>query len=805
MTRLAQDLRYAWRTLRKSPVFAAVALVTLALGIGANTAIFTLINAALLRPLPFPGPERLALVWEDTSMFGLKDSPVALGNYVEWRARNRVFQQMGALEQRTFRLTGIGEAQQIQGSVVTASLLETLAVQPALGRLFREDEDRPGAPKTAILSDGLWRRGSGGDPGIVGRTVEVDDEKHVVVGVMPAGFRFPDGENEIWLPVGTYYTLADFADKGRHNWMAVARLKPGVSMARANEDIRAIARRLEHDFPQTNERVGAFVAPLRDHFVADLRTALMVLAGAVGFVLLIACANIANLLLSRASNRRREVAIRAAIGASRARVVRQLLTENLLLAGCGGLCGFAIAVWGVKFLAKTLPAGIAAMSAVTVDSRVLGFTLAVSLITGAAFGLAPALEMLRVDLHQMLKQGGARQGTAAGLRGVRGGLVISQVALAFVLAMGAALFLQSFARLRGMDPGFRTGNILTMKTPLLGRQYRDPMKRAAFYDQVLERVASLPGVISAGFTNGIPLVVKGNVIGFTIEGRPRLAPNVFSNANFRVVSADYLRTMGISLRQGRPLDLHDTADAPPVALINEAMKRKFWPDESAIGKRFQFGSSRPWVTIVGVVSDIRQSGLDTPPRPEMYLPGAQARTPLTGLAIRTSGDPRGLATSVRRVIRSVDMDVPVTDVRTMEEVLNREVFQRRVHTLLLSLFAAVALGLASLGIYGVLAYLVSQRTQEIGIRMALGAGPRDVLLAVAGQGIGLSAAGVALGVAGALALNHAVSQLLFGVSATDPLTFAAVASLLLAVASVASYVPAQRAMRIDPILALREE
>jgi putative ABC transport system permease protein len=805
MSRLVHDLQYGLRTLRASPVFTAVAMLTLALGIGANSAIFTMINAALLRPLPFPEPERLVLVWEDTSMFGLKDSPVSLGNYGEWRRQNRVFHQMGALERRTYRLTGTGEAQQISGSTVSAGVFQTLAVQPALGRIFREDEDQPGASKTAILSDGLWQREFGGDRNIVGRAIEIDDEKYVVAGVMPPGFRFPDSNNEIWTPFGTAFRSDDFGNKGRHNAMVVARLNPGATVAQANEEINSIAQLLQREFPLTNAKVGAFVAPLRDHFVADLRTMLSVLAGAVGFVLLIACANIANLLLSRASNRRREVAIRAAIGASRGQVATQLLTENLLLAGGGGLCGLAIAVWGVKFLSKMLPSGIAGMSAVTVDLRVLGFTLAVSLLSGLAFGMVPLFEMLRVDLQQMLKQGGARQGTTAGSRAVRRGLVISEVALTFLLALGAALFIQSFARLRGMDPGFRTADILTLRTPLSSRHYRDPSKRTEYYRQVLERVAALPGVVSAGFTNGIPLVVKGNVNGFAIEGRSRLSDGAFSNANYRVVTEDYLQAIGVPLRTGRYLDRHDTADGPPVVLINEAMKRKFWPDEDAIGKRFRFGSSRPWIAVVGVVGDIRQSGLDQLPRPEMYLPATQVPESLSGLAIRTKTDAKALAQAVRREIRMVDKDIAITDVATLEEILDREVFQRRIQMSLLGIFAAVALVLASLGIYGVLAYLVSQRTQEIGIRMALGARPRDVLLRVAGQGIVLSAVGIGLGAAAAVALTRAVSKLLYGVAPNDPLTFAAVGALLLAVASAASYLPARRAMKIDPILALREE
>jgi predicted permease len=735
----------------------------------------------------------------------LKDSPVAVGNYVEWRAQNQVFDRMGALEWKSFRLTAAGGTEQVGGCVVTASLLETLGVPPALGRLFREDEDRPGTPNTVILAYGLWQREFGGDPGILGRMVEINDDKYQVAGVMPAGFRFPDSSIELWAPVGTSYQPGEFTNKGRHNAMVVGRLKPGMSVARANQDIGAIARRLEKVFPRTNERVGAFVAPLRDHFVADLRSLLLVLGGAVGFVLLIACANIANLLLSRASGRRREVAIRAALGASRGQVTRQLLAESLLLAVGGGACGLALAVWGVRLLAKMLPSGIAAMSAVTVDVRVLGFTLAVSLLTGLVFGLAPAVEMVRVDLHLTLKQGGGRHGTTPGSRQVQRGLVIAEVALAFVLAMGAALFLQSFARLRAMDPGFRTTNILTMRTVLSGRQYSDPVKRAAFYEQVLERVGALPGVISAGFTNGIPLVVKGNVNGSQIDGQVRLSPGTFSNANYRVVSPGYLQTIGITLREGRSLERRDSADAPPVALINQAMKRKFWPDESAIGKRFRFGPSRPWMTIVGVVGDIRQAGLDQAPRAEMYLAVAQAPETLTGLAIRTNGDPRGVAAAVRAEIRAVDQSVPITDLLTMEEVLDREVFQRRALMLLLAIFAAIALLLASLGIYGVLAYLVAQRTREIGIRMAMGARPRDVLLGVAGQGVGLSAVGIAVGASATLGMTKLVSTLLFGIAATDPATFAGVAVALLAVAAAASYVPARRALRVDPILALREE
>ncbi|HEY2013607.1 MAG TPA: ABC transporter permease [Bryobacteraceae bacterium] len=463
--RLVQDLRYACRTLRKSPVFTMVAMLTLALGIGANSAIFTLIDGVLLRPLPFPEPDRLVLVWEDTNMFGLKDSPVALANYMDWRAANHVFQQMGALEQPSYRLTGSGEPMVIRGSIVTASLFGTLGVQPALGRAFREDEDRPGTAKTVILSDGLWRRLFAGDPAAVGNALQLNDEPFRIVGVMPASFRFPASDTEIWAPVGTFYQPGEFTNRGRHNLMVAARLAPGVPLRRANEEMGAIAKRLEQEYPQTNRNVGTFVAPMRDHFLGDVGTGLVVLLGAVGFVLLIACVNIANLLLARATNRRREVAIRTAIGAGRWQLVRQMLSENLLLAVAGGACGLALSWGSLRFLEKLVPSGISGMTALRVDGRVLGFTLAVSLVTGLAFGLVPAFQALRVDLHQVLKQGGGR-GVMGGSRGLQKALVIAEVALAFVLTVGAGLMIQTFVRLRGIDMGFRTENLLTVRAAI---------------------------------------------------------------------------------------------------------------------------------------------------------------------------------------------------------------------------------------------------------------------------------------------------------------------------------------------------
>ncbi len=805
MTRLLQDVSYAWRTLRKAPVFACMAILTLALGVGANSAIFSLISTVLLRPLPFPEPDRLAFVWEDTAMFGLKDSVVALANYVDWRDQNHVFQQMGVVETNLFTATGAGEPLAIQGGIVTASLFRTLGVRPALGRGFRDEEDRPTAEKAVILSDGLWRRLFGGDRGAIGKALNLNEAQHTIVGVMSPGFRFPDSDTELWVPVGTRYQAGEYSNRGRHNWVVAARLAPGVSLEHADSEIHAIARRLEEQYPNTNRGVGAFVAPMREHFVGETRTILLVLSGAVGFVLLIACVNIANLLLARAGHRRREIAIRTAIGAGRRQLVHQLLIESLMLSLAGGVGGLALALWTLRFLVKLVPKGISGLTVLHMDARVLGFTLAISVLTGIAFGLIPALRSTRVDLNQVLKQGGGRQTAGRGSRYLEHSLVIAEVALAFVLTTGAGLMMQAFVRLRNVDPGFRTQNLLVVRTRMPGRLFLDDVRRNAFLDDSLRRVRALPGVVSAGFTLGMPIAFKGWVNGFTIEGQTALAAGQYSNSNFRVVTPDYLATLGVPLRQGRGIDVHDRPGEPLVAVVNEAFERKFWSSGSAVGKRFRFGDKQPWATIVGVVGDIHQAGLAAAPRAEMYLPAAQAPYPTDWLAVRTGGDPGRLAAAVRRELRAVDQDLPIREISSMEQILDREVFHHRAEALLMAIFAGLALLLASVGIYGVLAYMVAQRTGEIGIRMALGARPARVLMTVAGQGVQMSALGIALGTATSLAVGRLISNLLFGITATDPLTYTAVAALLLLVASAASYWPARRAMKVDPILALREE
>jgi putative ABC transport system permease protein len=584
--------------------------------------------------------------------------------------------------------------------------------------------------------------------------------------------------------------------------MVAARLKPGVSLQQADQDVRAIASRAERAFPQTNYGVGAFASPLREHFVGDQRVELMALCGAVGFVLLIACANISNLLLSRACNRKHEMAIRTAIGANNWHILRQLFAENLLLASAGAVCGLMLTKASISLLQRLVPDGITAMQPISMDLRVLAFTLAVALFTTVLFGLFPFLQVFRLDIQQVLKQGGARDGGGRGTRRVEGTLVVSQVALAFVLMLGALLMIQAYGRLRDVDPGFRTSNLLTMETPLSRTRYDTLAKRTAYYDEVLRRVTALPGVVSAGFANHLPIAFKGDMSGVTIEGKPSISGTGTVSVDHRVVTSNYLQTIGVPLHTGRYLNDADNAEALPVALINETMQRKYWPNENPVGKRFAVGPN-PWITVVGVVGDMKE-GLNLPAQAEMYFPATQTGA-ATSLAIHTRGNPALLSGAVRQIINSIDPDQPITHESTMEEILDKSVSPRQVQMLLLSTFAGLAVLLAGIGIYGVLAYVVAQRQREIGIRMALGARPASILQSIVGQGVTLSAIGIAIGVCAALSLARPVSQLLFNISFTDPLTVTSTAALLLGIACLASYIPARRAMKVDPLVALRND
>ena len=806
-----QDIRYGLRGLLKRPGFTAVAVITLALGIGANAAIFSVVNAVLLRPLQFQDPERLAILWEDASFAGFPLNTPAPANYVDWKNQTQSFADMAATHETSLNLTGDGEPQRVATRRVTANFFSVLGVQPLIGRGFLPEEDRPQANKVVVLSYPLWQSRYGGDRDILNRTILLDGEKHTVVGVMPSGFQWIDTEEQLWAPLGL--DAEELANRGGHYLTVVARLKPGVTMAQAQSEMTAIMSRIAKDHPaQTMDgKLGAVVMPLHEQLAGNSRRPLLVLVVAVAFVLLIACANIAGLLLARAAGRRREIAVRTALGASRMRIVRQLLTESLLLSTFGGICGLVLAVWSFGFFERLIPEGMKQSTSLKLDASMLLFALAVSVVTGVVFGLIPALQSARVDLNESLKQSGGRSGAGSGSR-LRSGMIVFEVAVSLVLLVGAVLLIQTLFQLFNQYSVLAPEKVLTARTVLPLTKYEDAQKRNAFYQRVLERVESTPGVVSAGYTTSVPLSWKGGTSGFFPEGTTNPVPGVSYDANHRQVSANYLQTMGIPLRQGRYFDAHDNEQAMPVAIINETMAREYWPNGDAVGRRFKLGDPTddvPWLTIVGVVGDVRQMGIDVPVKAEMYLPYQQVKEfdwfiP-RDLAIRTNGDPASLTGAVRQAVHAADPDQPISNIATMEEVLGQEAAQRRLGMILLSAFAVLALLLASLGIYGVLAYFVAQHKNEIGVRLALGATPARILLLVLRKGMALTLLGVAIGLAASFALMRLMSSLLFGVKAVDPLTFAGVPLLLAFVALLACWLPARRAAKVDPMVALRYE
>ena len=807
MTTLLQDLRFGARMLWKRPGFTAVAVLTLALGIGANTAIFSLVNAVLLRPLPFAEPGRLVMLWEDASRIGFPQNTPAPANYVDWKTQTRSFEGMAATMWASFNLTGYGEPQKLNGEAVTADLFGVLGVRPALGRGFTPDEERPGSDGVVILSHGLWRETFGGERSILGRDIILSGEKRTVVGVMPEGFQFLEPNIRLWVPLAQ--APEDWANRGGHYLTVVGRLKQGVTVEQADADLKAVMARISRDYPEDASELGAYVLPLREQVSGEVRRPLLMLVVAVAFVLLIACANVAGLLLARSAARRREIAVRVALGATRRRVVRQLLTESALLSAAGGAAGLLLALWSFAFLRQLVPPSLAAP--LTVDARALLFTLAVSLLTATLFGLAPALASSKAGPADALKQGGGRGAVGGGGRGLRGAFVVAEVALALVLLVGAALLIQSLQKLRGEYALASPEQVLTMRTVLPENRYRERAQREGFYDAVLGRVRALPGVVSAGYTTSVPLAWKGGTSGLTVEGRPP-RQGLQDDAVHRQVTAGYLEALGLQLKAGRLIAESDAPQTQPVAVVNEAMARTYFAGGDALGKRFKVGgpdAERPWVTVVGVVGDLRQMGIEAPAKPEMYLPYKQVNyqpwfAP-AHLVVRSSGEPGGLVASVRREVHAVDPEQPVSNVQTMAEILGEEAAQRRTGMLLLATFAGLALLLASLGIYGVLSFFVAQHTQEIGVRLALGARPRAILALVLGKGMRLALAGLALGLCGALMLTRFIESQLFGVSASDPLTYAALALLLALVALVACYLPARRAMKVDPMVALRYE
>jgi predicted permease len=814
METLLQDVRYGVRMLAKRPGFTLVAVLTLALGIGANTAIFSVVDAVLLRPLPYANPDGLVVVFDNFLNMGLPEISVSIPEFVDYRERNGVFTDIAAWFTGTANLTETGEPEQIRVAYVSASLFPLLGVEPAAGRAFTPEEDQPGNDTVVVLSHGLWQRRFGGDQGIVGKTLRLDGEAYTVVGIAPAGFQFPS-QIDVWAPIAFTPAQLDQQQRGSRFLQVVARLKPGVTPERAGSEMAAIAGQLVEEYPNNYMMPGSgwtvTVVPLLEQVVGDTRQALLVLLAAVGFVLLIACANVANLLLARASARNKEFAIRLALGAGRRRLIRLLLTESVLLAFVGGTLGLLLAIWGVDLLVASIPAGLPRADEIGVDGRVLFFTLLVSLATGLVFGLAPALQTTRLDLHESLKEGD--RGSTESLRRnrVRNLLVVSEVALSLVLLIGAGLMIKSFIRVWNVDAGFNPENVLTARLTLPTNKYADNAQVTAFYSQLLENVQALPGVQSAAAASLVPMV--GNSSGsVTLEDRPQPPGSPSLEADMRVVSPDYFRAMETPILRGRGFTAGDVDGAQPVAVIDEMMAETLYPNEDPIGRLIKRGgamSTNPWMTIVGVATHVKNQGLDAEGRVQLYMPLFQRpfTQPLrnTYLVARTGSNPTAVAGAMRAAVAEADSDLPLANIRTMEEVLSESVATRRLSMSLLGLFAIVALLLAAIGLYGVLAYSVARRTHEIGIRMALGARPRDVLRLVVGQGVLLIGVGIAVGLAAAFLVTRMMADLLFGVSATDPLTFVGTPLVLGAVALAASYFPARRAARVDPMIALRYE
>jgi putative ABC transport system permease protein len=800
---LWQDLRFGARMLLKQPGFTLIAVLTLALGIGANTAIFSIVNAVLLRPFPYQAPERLVILLERVSAGG-GFSP-SYPNFVDWRAQNTVCSSMSAvLQNESFNLTGAGEPERLQGRRVSAEFFSTLGVKPHVGRDFLPEEDQPGATPAVILSYDLWRRRFGNDPSLIGKQLTLNQQSYTVVGVTPPDFQF-GAEADVTTPIGLQ--AERFRLRGNNPGAdVVARLKPRVSQQQAETELNLIAARLERQYPETNKNRRVRVVPLHERFVGDIRQPLLILLGSVGLVLLIACANVANLLLVRASTRQKEMAVRVALGASRRAIVRQLLTESVLLAALGAAFGILLALWGASFIGAQLPDGIPRLREARVDAPVLGFTLAVSLLTGLLFGLAPALQASRPNLTEGLKEGD--RGSSGGRQRLRGVLVVVEVALTLTLLVGSGLLIQSFRRVLQIDPGFNAGNLLTMQVSVVNP---DGQQVANFFEQLQQKVRSLPGVKSVAVSNGLPFGTA-NYPGFIIEGRTD--PDNRGGGLRYTVSPDYFQTMGIELIKGRLFTTEDTRDSPRVIVIDEALARRHFPNEDPLGKRIRQPSAEsPSLEIVGVVRHVEHYGLDRQsPDAQFYtnfnqtplqmLPNGVGRI---NLLTRTEVEPLGLASAVRGQMAALNKDQAVFNVRTMEQAVAQSITARRFSMLLLAVFAVVALALASLGIYGLMSYAVAQRTREIGVRMALGAQSGNVLRLVIGQGMKLALAGVALGLVASVALTRTMKNLLFGVSATDPATFAAIALLLTLVALLACWIPARRATRVDPLLALRYE
>jgi putative ABC transport system permease protein len=804
MDALFADLRYGLRLFRKSPVFSLVAAGTLALGIGANTVIFSKVDAVVIRALPYDDPDRVIVIWEDASRVGFAKNTPAPANFMDWRRLNRSFADMAATRGVTASLTGDGVPEQILGRAATANFFSVLGVRPVLGRTFTEVEDREGAA-VVVISHGLWQRRYGGDTSIIGRTLLMNDDRYEVIGVMPPRFVFRNRAIDYWIPI--HFSPEQAAQRGSHFLNVVGRLSPGITIGEARADMQRIARTLAEQYPGSNRDLGVVLVPAKEEMLGNTRLQLLVLMGAAVAVLLIACANLASLLLSRAAGRRGELAVRAALGATRSRLMHQLVVEGLLLSVAGGALGLAIVPPGRRLLESLTPIGIVEVSQSALDVRLLAFTFTLAIATGLVFSLAPALDAGRTSLQQALQQH-ARGTVGASSRLTRDALVVLQMTAAVVLLVATGLMIRTLVNLRAIDIGFQPERLLTFRTTLPRPKYADPQKRLDFYERVLAGAKALPGVEHAAYASTLPFTSQGLTSWFKIEDR-EVSPDRVNDALYRAATTDYLATLGVRLLEGRLIDDRDGAGTPRVAVINETLARQFFPGESPIGHRIQFSEpSNPFHTVVGVVQDVRERGYEASLKPGVYLSIAQAPEAWAipeFLVLRAQRDPRALADSVRRIVAAIDPAQPVASVRSMDDILDLEVADRRQQMVLLGAFAALALLLASLGLYGLLAYAVAQRSREIGLRIALGATPRAVVTMIAARGVSLAVIGLSAGVAAGWIATRAMSGILYGVAANDASTFAAVVLLLGTVALVACVVPAARASHVDPMIVLREQ
>jgi putative ABC transport system permease protein len=804
MDNLLNDLRYGVRALLKSPGLSIVAIIALALGIGANTAIFSVVNAVLLRPLPFKEADRLVMVWDSQPKAGIRTGVASYLMFSEWKQQNQVFDHVAAVAGQSVNLAIGDDPERVYGLRVSHDFFSMLGIEPALGRAFLEEEQQPGKNRVALLSHALWQRRFSGDTEVIGRQVTLSAESYTVVGVLPPDFQSPTftlTRPDILVP------LPIDPERRRYYLTVMARLKPGVTLARAQTDMDAVASRVAGAYQEIDDERGANIVPMHEQMVGRVRAVLLIFLGAVGFVLAVACANVANILLARAAARQKEIAIRSALGASRKRLVRQLLTESVLLSLIGGAAGLLVAVLGLDLLVASLPENMPRAREINLDVYVLGFTFAVSVVSGLIFGLAPALQFSKPDLNEALKESGATLAGSLKRNRLRSLLLISEMALALVLLVGAGLLIKSFARVLGVNPGFDPKNTLTMVVSLPRQKYPTPGQQGEMFRSLVERVGNLPGVESAGVVNSLPLSGSQEGRSFRIEGRTGSVYDVDRELGFRVASPDYFRTMSIPLLRGRLFNERDTAASPGAVIVNRELARRFFPDEDPIGKRVRLGGQPEgvWSEIVGVVGDVNHQGLDEERHSEIYAPYLQLPTNSMYLVVRAGADPTALVGAIRGEVQTIDSDQPVHNVMTMEERISSSVAQRRFPMFLLSVFAAVALVLAAAGIYGVMSYSVTQRTREIGIRLALGATEGQVLRLVVGHAMAVTLIGVGIGLGGAFALTRVIKSLLYSVSATDAITFVGIPLLLIGVALGASFIPAWRATRISPMAALRYE